>query len=41
MKVLSLISTKGGAGKTTVTANIGGLLADSGLRALLLALDSP
>lgn len=40
MKVLSLISTKGGAGKTTVAANIGGLLADSGLRVLLLDLDS-
>ena len=40
MKVLSLISTKGGAGKTTVAANLGGLLADSGLRVLLLDLDS-
>lgn len=40
MDVLSLISTKGGAGKTTVAANLGGLLADSGLRVLLLDLDS-
>lgn len=40
MKVLSLISTKGGAGKTTVAANLGGLLADSGLWVLLLDLDS-
>ncbi|PYG78487.1 MULTISPECIES: ParA family protein [unclassified Pseudomonas] len=40
MKVLSLISTKGGAGKTTVAANLGGLLADFGLRVLLLDLDS-
>lgn len=40
MNVLSLISTKGGAGKTTVAANLGGLLADAGLRVLLLDLDS-
>jgi chromosome partitioning related protein ParA len=40
MNVLSLISTKGGVGKTTVAANLGGLLADSGLRVLLLDLDS-
>lgn len=40
MNVLSLISTKGGAGKTTVAANLGGLLADSGLRVLMLDLDS-
>lgn len=40
MKVLSLISTKGGAGKTTVAANLGGLLADTGLKVLLLDLDS-
>ncbi|PSS58893.1 ParA family protein [Pseudomonas sp. BBP2017] len=40
MNVLSLISTKGGAGKTTVAANLGGVLADSGLRVLLLDLDS-
>ncbi|WP_349975833.1 ParA family protein [Pseudomonas sp. WHRI 8519] len=40
MDVLSLISTKGGAGKTTVAANLGGLLADAGIRVLLLDLDS-
>ena len=40
MDVLSLISTKGGAGKTTVAANLGGLLADAGLWVLLLDLDS-
>jgi chromosome partitioning related protein ParA len=40
MNVLSLISTKGGAGKTTVAANLGGLLADAGLQVLLLDLDS-
>lgn len=40
MKVFSLISTKGGAGKTTVAANLGGLLADAGLRVLMMDLDS-
>ncbi|HEN8797527.1 TPA: ParA family protein [Pseudomonas putida] len=40
MDVLSLISTKGGAGKTTVAANLGGVLADAGLHVLLLDLDS-
>ncbi|WP_433884402.1 ParA family protein [Pseudomonas vranovensis] len=40
MHVLSLISTKGGAGKTTVAANLGGVLADADFRVLLLDLDS-
>ncbi|MGE7963992.1 ParA family protein [Pseudomonas sp. NPDC089918] len=40
MRVISVISTKGGVGKTTVAANLGGLLADAGLRVLLLDLDS-
>jgi chromosome partitioning related protein ParA len=40
MRVVSMISTKGGVGKTTVAANLGGLLADAGLRVLLLDLDS-
>lgn len=40
MRVVSIVSTKGGVGKTTVTANLGGLLADAGLRVLLLDLDS-
>lgn len=40
MKVLTVASTKGGVGKTTVTANLGGLMADAGLRVLMLDLDS-
>lgn len=39
MKVVSIISTKGGVGKTTTTANLGGFAADAGLRVLLLDLD--
>ncbi|MEL7551517.1 ParA family protein [Pseudomonas protegens] len=39
MQVVSIISTKGGVGKTTTTANLGGLAADAGLRVLLLDLD--
>ncbi|MBP0714224.1 ParA family protein [Burkholderia sola] len=39
MVVTSVISTKGGVGKTTVAANLGGLLADAGLRVLLIDLD--
>ncbi|VFR38401.1 Chromosome partitioning ATPase in PFGI-1-like cluster, ParA-like [plant metagenome] len=39
MRVVSIISTKGGVGKTTTAANLGGLLADAGLRVLLLDLD--
>lgn len=39
MRVVSVVSTKGGVGKTTVAANLGGLLADAGLR-VLLDLDS-
>ena len=39
MQVLSIISTKGGVGKTTTAANLGGLAADAGLRVLLLDLD--
>jgi len=39
MLVTSVISTKGGVGKTTVTANLGGFIADAGLRVLLLDLD--
>lgn len=39
MKVVSVISTKGGVGKTTITANLGGLAADAGLRVVLLDLD--
>jgi chromosome partitioning related protein ParA len=40
MRVVSVVSTKGGVGKTTVAANLGGLLAEAGLRVLLLDLDS-
>ncbi|ABI58412.1 ParA family protein [Nitrosomonas eutropha] len=39
MQVVSIISTKGGVGKTTTAANLGGLLADVGLRVLLLDFD--
>lgn len=40
MRVVSVVSTKGGVGKTTVAANLGGLMADAGLHVLLLDLDS-
>jgi chromosome partitioning related protein ParA len=40
MRVVSVVSTKGGVGKTTVAANLGGLLADAGLRVLLVDLDN-
>ena len=36
---LTVTSTKGGVGKTTLTANLGGLLADLGLRVLLIDAD--
>lgn len=39
MLIISTISTKGGIGKTTVTANLGAFLADAGLRVLLIDLD--
>lgn len=39
MLVISIISTKGGVGKTTTAANLGGFVADSGLRVLLIDLD--
>ena len=39
MQVLSVISTKGGVGKTTVAANLGGFMADAGLSVLLIDLD--
>jgi chromosome partitioning related protein ParA len=40
MKIASVISTKGGPGKTTVTANLGAFCADSNIRTLLLDLDT-
>jgi len=39
LEVVSIISTKGGVGKTTTAANLGGFAADAGLRVLLLDLD--
>jgi len=39
MQVVSIMSTKGGVGKTTTAANLGGFIADAGLRVLLLDLD--
>lgn len=39
MHVISVISTKGGVGKTTTAANLGGFIADAGLRVLLIDLD--
>jgi len=39
MQVISIISTKGGVGKTTTVANLGGFVADAGLRVLLVDLD--
>ena len=40
MQVIAVISTKGGVGKTTVTANLGAFIADAGLRVLMLDLDA-
>lgn len=40
MRITAILSTKGGVGKTTTTANTGGLLADAGLHVLLIDLDS-
>jgi chromosome partitioning related protein ParA len=39
MQTTSVISTKGGTGKTTSAANLGGLTADAGLKTLLIDLD--
>lgn len=38
-KVFAVVNTKGGAGKTTFTANFGGILADMGQRVLLVDAD--
>lgn len=37
---LTIVSTKGGVGKTTLTANLGAILADLGQRVLLVDADS-
>ncbi|RMV37967.1 Nucleotide binding protein [Pseudomonas syringae pv. maculicola] len=39
MFVTSLLSTKGGVGKTTLAANLGGFCADAGLKVLLIDMD--
>ncbi len=39
MMRITVVSTKGGVGKTTVAANLGGLLADLGYRVLLVDAD--
>ncbi|WP_248767885.1 ParA family protein [Pseudomonas sp. MWU12-2345] len=39
MKITSVVSTKGGTGKTTTSGNLGALCADAGLRTLLIDLD--
>lgn len=40
MRVSATVCSKGGVGKTTATANLGGLPTDAGLRVLLMDLDS-
>ena len=39
MAIYAIVSTKGGVGKTTLTANLGGILADMGQRVLLVDAD--
>jgi chromosome partitioning protein len=39
MKVISIISTKGGVGKTTLTANLGGCLSVMGKKVLMIDAD--
>ncbi|MDQ9315584.1 ParA family protein, partial [Escherichia marmotae] len=36
MNILPVVSTKGGEGKSTQSANLAGFLADAGLRTLLI-----
>jgi chromosome partitioning related protein ParA len=40
LRIFAAISTKGGVGKTTLLANLGGLIADTGARVLLLDADT-
>lgn len=39
MRIITVLSTKGGVGKTTTSAHLGGLLADAGFRVLLVDFD--
>ena len=39
MLIITICSTKGGVGKTTLTANLGGILADNGSRVLMVDAD--
>ena len=39
MYTIGIVSTKGGAGKTTLAANLGAILADFGWRVLLINTD--
>ena len=39
MIVITIVATKGGVGKTTLDANLGALLADMGVRVLLIDAD--
>ncbi|RPZ39692.1 ParA family protein, partial [Pseudomonas aeruginosa] len=39
MKATSVVSTKGGVGKSTTAANLGAFCADAGLKTLLIDLD--
>lgn len=40
MITIVILSTKGGVGKTTLTANLGALLADLGLKVLIIDTDT-
>ena len=40
MVILTVVSTKGGIGKTTVTANLSAVLADMGFRVLMIDTDT-